>query len=262
MRWAMIVAVALAFVGFAADARAHFLVLRPSADVIESGGRTVDLDILFTHPMEQRPVMEMARPRHFGVMVDGKKTDLDDTLQPGKLDGKSVYHATVKMKRPGDHVFYVEPTPYWEASEQKMIIHYTKVVVDFMGAESGWDQMVGLPVEIEPLARPYGLWTGNTFRGIVRHNGKPVPFATVEVEYDNQGGRVACPNSALVTQVVKTDANGIFCYTMPRAGWWGFAALIDGDEKMPGPDGKPVDVELGGLIWVKAVDMEAADQRN
>ncbi len=40
------------------------------------------------------------------------------------------------------------------------------------------------------------------------------------------------------------------------AGWWGFAALIDGDKKMANPDGKPVDVELGGLIWVKTVAME------
>ena len=43
---------------------------------------------------------------------------------------------------------------------------------------------------------------------------------------------------------------------MPRAGWWGFAALVDGPEKRNGPDGTPAAVELGGLIWVKAVDMD------
>ncbi len=245
--------------GWAAEAWAHFLVLQPSADVIESGGRTVELAMLFTHPMEQGPVMEMAEPRQFGVMVDGKKKDLKGLLRPGKLEGKTVYSAKVQLGHPGDHVFYVEPAPYWEASEGKWIVHYTKVVVDFMGAETGWDQMVGLPVEIEPLVRPYGLWTGNTFRGIVRRNGKPVPFATVEVEYNNEGSRVGIPNDALVTQVVKTDANGVFSYTMPRAGWWGFAALVDGDEKMPGPDGKQADVELGGLLWVKTVDMRGRD---
>jgi cobalt/nickel transport protein len=42
---------------------------------------------------------------------------------------------------------------------------------------------------------------------------------------------------------------------MPRAGWWGFAALLDG-EKMDGPKGKPVDVELGALIWVRTVDIK------
>ena len=106
-----------------------------------------------------------------------------------------------------------------------MIVHYTKVVIDVLGAEKGWDALVGLPVEIEPLVRPYGLWTGNTFRGIVRYHGKPVPFARVEVEYYNEGRRVKPPRDAFVTQVIKTDPNGVFSYTMPRAGWWGFAAL-------------------------------------
>ena len=63
------------------------------------------------------------------------------------------------------------------------------------------------------------------------------------------------PADAFVTQVVKTDTNGVFSYTMPRAGWWGFAALLAG-EKVPSPQGKPAEVELGGVMWVKAVDME------
>ena len=238
-------------------AEAHFQMLLPSADVVSAaGGRTVDLQILFTHPMEAGPVMEMGPPRQFGMLVGGRKHDLLGALEPKKIDGKTAYTASVPLARPGDHVFYVEPAPYWEPGEGKMIVHYTKVVVDFMGREVGWDQLVGFPVEIEPLVRPYGLWTGNTFRGIVRRNGRPVPFAEIEVEYHNEGGRVKPPNDSFVTQVIKADASGVFSYTMPKAGWWGFAALVDGDEKMEGPDGEPVDVELGGLIWVKTVDME------
>lgn len=239
------------------SAVAHFLVLLPANDVVGAADpRTLELAIAFTHPMEQGPVMEMGPPRQFGVVAGGRKIDLRETLQPRKLEGKTVYGASVKLTRPGDHVFFLEPAPYWEAAEEKWIIHYTKVVVDFMGAGTGWDRLVGLPVEIEPLARPYGLWTGNTFRGIVRRNGQPVPFATVEVEYYNEGRGVEVPNDAFVTQVIKTDAGGVFSYTMPRAGWWGFAALIDSDEKMPAPSGQPAAVELGGLIWVKAVDMQ------
>jgi len=81
------------------------------------------------------------------------------------------------------------------------------------------------------------------------------------VEYYNQGKRVKTPNDALITQVIKADAQGVFCYSMPRAGWWGFAALLDGDQKLPGPDGKPAPVELGGVIWVRTVDMEAVGGR-
>lgn len=248
---------ALVLVLGAAQVLAHFQVLLPARDVVSAeDGRTVDLTILFTHPMENGPVMEMGRPRRFGVLVQGKRYDLLETLVHRPIDGKAAYTATARLLRPGDHVFFLEPASYWEPAEEKLIIHYTKVVVDYLGAEEGWDQMVGFPVEIEPLVRPYGLWAGNTFRGIVRRNGQPVPFAQVEVEYYNEGGRVRVPNDAFATQVIKADAQGVFSYTMPRAGWWGFAALVDGDQKLPNPDGKPVDVELGGLIWVKTVEMQ------
>ena len=238
-------------------AEPHFQVLIPSADVIGPGDDdTLDLKILFTHPMEQGPVMEMGRPRRFGVLVSGKRHDLSGTLKARKIDGKAAYACPVRVREPGDYVFYIEPAPYWEAAEGKMIVHYTKVVVDVLGAEEGWDAMVGFPVEIEPLVRPFGLWAGNTFRGIVRKGGKPVPFATVEIEYFNEGSRVKIPNDALITQVIKADASGVFSYTMPRAGWWGFAALVDGDKKMNSPGGETADVELGGLIWIKTVEME------
>ena len=236
------------------QARAHFQVLLPSTDVVSAADdKIVRLDILFTHPMEQAPVMEMARPRQFGVLVGGKRVDLLGELKSRKVEGKTAYTAAVRLTQPGDHVFFIEPAPYWEPAEAKMIVHYTKVVVNALGDQRGWDALVGLPVEIEPLVRPYGLWTGNTFRGIVRRGGKPAPGARVEVEYYNLGRRVRAPNDAFVTQVVKTDANGVFSYTMPRAGWWGFAAILPGEKKMQNPAGKPVDVELGGLIWVRAV---------
>ena len=242
---------------FAGRAEAHFQVLLPSTDVVEDPEtRSVDLDLRFTHPMEQGPTMNMAQPRQFAVLVGGtNRIDLAARLRPRKVDGKSAFTASLPITTPGDYVVYVEPQPYWEAAEQKLIVHYTKVVIGVLGAEKGWDALVGLPVEIEPLTRPYGLWTGNAFRGIVRYQGKPVPFARVEVEYYNEGRRVKPPHDAFVTQVVKTDAAGVFAYTMPRAGWWGFAALVAGKEKMKNPEGKAVNVELGGLMWVKTVDM-------
>jgi cobalt/nickel transport protein len=241
----------------ASAAVAHFQVLIPSTDVVTAeGDKTVNLNIVFTHPMEQGPVMEMGEPLQFGVLVGGEELDLKDKLKLKKVDGKTAYELSISIRKPGDYVFYLEPAPYWEPAEQKMIIHYTKVVVDAMSACEGWDQMVGFAVEIEPLVRPYGLWTGNIFRGIVKKDGNPVPFAEIEIEYYNEGGTVEAPSDPFVTQVIKADENGVFAYAMPRAGWWAFAALIDGDEKMKNPDGELVDVELGALIWVRAVDME------
>lgn len=237
-------------------ASAHFQILVPSTDLAGADTRTVSFDILFTHPMEGGPVMTMGEPVQFGVLAGGEKTDLRETLQPLPIDSQSAYTADYTVKHPGDHVFFLEPAPYWEPAEQKMIIHYTKVVVNAFGEEEGWDAPVGFPVEIEPLVRPYGLWTGNAFRGIVRKHGEPVPFAEIEVEYWNRDQAVAIPADAFITQVIKADANGVFTYVMPRAGWWSFAALVDGDQPMLSPEGGKVGVELGGLIWVRTVDME------
>ena len=137
-----------------------------------------------------------------------------------------------------------------------MIVHYTKVVVNAMGLEKGWDEELGLETEIVPLVRPYGLWTGNQFRGIVKKNGSPVPFAEIEIEYFNEDGQVEIPASPFETQVIKADSIGVFSYTMPRAGWWGFAALSEADEKMSSPTGEEVPVEIGAVIWVKTRDMK------
>ena len=249
------------FVG-AAAALAHFQVVLPSMDIVSADGpREVSLDILFTHPMEQGPVMEMGKPKQFGVVVRGAKRDLLPALKARKLDGKTAYTASYTVQRPGDHIFFIEPAPYWEPAEEKMIVHYTKVVVNAFGMEEGWDEAVGFPVEIEPLVRPYGLWAGNVFRGVVKKGGQPIPFAEIEVEYFNEGKKVAIPADPFVTQVIKADANGVFAYAMPRAGWWGFAALVDGDEPMKSPDGKMVGVELAGLIWIRAEEMKESAHR-
>jgi cobalt/nickel transport protein len=236
-------------------AYAHFQELIPDHDILtqESGSR-IDLSLTFTHPMEGGPVMPMDEPTRFGVVGPSGDIDLKGQLRPIQRQGKSAYQAQYKITLPGDYSFYLEPAPYWEPAEGVMIIHYTKVVVDAFGAETGWDRELGLPVEIVPLTRPYGLWTGNLFSGIVKHGGQPVPFAEVEVEWRNDGS-ITPPADPFITQVIKTDREGVFHYAMPRAGWWGFAALVEGEKPLPNPQGDPVPVELGGLIWVKTLDM-------
>jgi len=237
-------------------ASAHFQELIPSTEIVDAGtGRELTLALRFTHPMERGPVMAMGEPAAFGVLTPDDKVDLKGDLKAVEVDGKAAYQANFKVPAPGDYVFYVEPAPYWEPAEGVMIVHYAKTIVDAYDAQTGWDRMVGLPVEIEPLTRPYGLWTGNLFTGIVRKHGEPVPFAEVEVEWRNDGS-VEPPAGPFVTQVLKADGSGVFSYAMPRAGWWGFAALIEGDEPMTNPEGKEVPVEQGALIWVRARDMD------
>ena len=237
-------------------AYAHFGMVIPSTDIVTAEAKKeVALDVLFAHPMEGH-TMEMAKPVQFGVLVGGTKYDLLDTLQAKKVKKHTAYETTYKIRRPGDHVFYLEPAPYWEPAEGCMIVHYTKVIVNAMGLEAGWDQEVGLQAEIVPLVRPYGLWTGNIFRGMVKKGGKAVPHAEVEVEYYNKEGEVQWPSDPFITQVVKADAQGVFSYAMPRAGWWGFAALMEADELLKNPEGKDVPVEIGAVMWVQVTDMK------
>lgn len=235
---------------------AHFQELIPSTEIVDQAtGSELTLALTFTHPMEQGPAMTMGEPRRFGVLTWEGEKNLLDTLKPVEIDGEAAYQADYAVRAPGDYVFFVEPAPYWEPAEGVMIVHYTKTVVDAYGAGEGWDRMVGFPVEIAPLTRPYGLWAGNVFTGVVKKNGEPVPFAEVEVEWRNDGS-IEPPADAFVTQVLKADSQGVFSYAMPRAGWWGFAALIEGDEPLPNPAGEAVPVEQGALLWVRARDMQ------
>ncbi|MCF6237137.1 MAG: DUF4198 domain-containing protein [Gammaproteobacteria bacterium] len=245
--------------GAVAPAYAHFQMIIPSDEIISAGeGRQLNLDLIFTHPFEGMG-LNMKKPERFGVWVAGKEIDLLDTLQEIRYqdragDTLSAYQSVYKIRKPGDHLFFVEPQPYWEAAEKRFIIHYTKTVVNAFGMEEGWDHELGLKVEIVPLTRPYGLWTNNLFRGVVKHNGKAVPFARVEVEYYNDKGEVTAPADPFITQVIKTDANGVFSYAMPKSGWWGMAALIESDETMS-HEGKEYPVELGAVLWVKTYDI-------
>lgn len=252
--YAKTVAVVVVLIAFAAGAHAHFGVLIPTDDIVTAGEeRRIELELSFSHPMERIP-MQLERPARFGVMARGEVTELADTLKERKEGGFSSWRAAYEIARPGDHLFFFEPRPYWEPSEGSFIVHYTKVAVNALGLQTGWDSEVGLETEIVPLTRPYGLWTGNIFRGVVKVNGKPAPHAVVEVEYLNDG-TVTPPSDPFVTQTVKADGNGVFAYAMVRAGWWGFAALSTAERTLK-KEGKDYPVEIGAVMWVKTTDMQ------
>jgi cobalt/nickel transport protein len=257
-RNSFIMVILMALCCWGTPALAHFGVIIPSDDIIsQQDSKNIRLAVKFIHPMEGH-YMEMVKPKQFGVMIRSKKTDLLGSLKAKKMHGFTTWEASYKIKRPGDYTFYVEPTPYWEPAEDCFIVHYTKVCVDALGLEEGWDTPVGLETEIIPLTRPYGFWTGNVFTGQVLLQGKPVPYAEVEVEYLNESPenpkKVEAPADPYVTQVVKADANGVFTYAMPRAGWWGFAALSEASWKLK-HNGKDKSVEIGAVYWVRTRDM-------
>lgn len=234
---------------WAGSTLAHFGMVIPSDSmVMQDDNRTLNLTLSFSHPFEGVG-MELVKPAVFGVMANGKTVNLLQTLKETKVMGHTAWETSYKIKRPGVYMFYMEPEPYWEPAEDCYIVHYTKTVVTAFGDDEGWDQEVGLKTEIVPLSKPYGLYTGNVFQGIVKLDGKPVPFCEVEVEYYNVDAKAEAPTDYMIAQTVKTDANGVFTYAVPKAGWWGFAALNTSEEKIEGKD-----VELGAILWVRFHD--------
>lgn len=233
---------------------AHFQYLIPSDDMVTADeSKSLKIDLVFGHPFEGH-FMNMDRPEKFGVMARGKKADLSDTLKSTKIEGFNAFSARYTIRRPGDHVFYVIPAPYFEPAEECFIVHYTKVVVHALGLQDGWDAEIGLKTEIIPLTRPYGIWAGNVFQGIVKAFGRPVPYAEIEVEY-LADGKIEAPAEPFVTQVIKADQNGVFTYACPKAGWWSFAALSEDRVNMKHSDGKDYPVEIGALFWIKVYEM-------
>lgn len=245
----------LTFVFLTRIASAHFAVILPSDEIIEEKDpKRITIKLYFMHPFEQE-WLNMGKPKSFSVLMGDEKINLLDTITNKKIKGKDTWETHFTIKKPGDYIFYLEPEPYWEKAEEKFIVHYPKVIVQALGKEEGWDKEVGLPIEIIPLTRPYGLWVGNVFQGVVKLNGKPLPFAEVEVEYYNEGSKVKAPKNSYITQIIKSDGNGVFTYAIPKAGWWGFAALTEANYKLR-KDGKEHPVEIGGIIWVKAREMK------
>ena len=250
----------------AIPAMAHFQMLYTPETALEKA-KTIDMELVFTHPFEAGHTMDMGEPEEFFVVRKGRKTDLMDSLQPIQWTSLSNsgqgYEASYRLRGMGDNVFCLVPEPYFESNEDVYIQQITKTIVNTGGFPTDWDSEIGLPTEIVPLAKPYALWTGNVFRGIVKSQGKPVPFAEIEVEYLNHEPRMQdnsfaknpkakAPQSSFVTQTIKANVNGEFSYALPKSGWWGFCALGSG----PDTTYKGKELSQDAVLWVQAKDMD------
>ena len=232
-----------------APAIAHFAMVIPSDNMImPHENRLVNLSLSFSHPFEMIE-MDMEKPKRFSVLANGEHQDLMDAITMTKHAPNRAWQVAYPVKRPGVYIFFLEPTPYWERSEDLFIIHYTKTVVAAFGVDTDWDREIGLKTEIVPLSRPFGLYAGNIFQGIVKVDKTAVPFAQVEIEFYNEGKNIEAPTNFMITQTVKADPNGIFTYSPPWGGWWGFAALNTADFTLK-HQGIEKEVEIGAVLWV------------
>ncbi|WP_460136870.1 DUF4198 domain-containing protein [Pseudomonas sp. S1_E04] len=265
---AFVTATALCLAGVA---QAHFQVLYVDDTALQRA-QPLEFAAVFTHPFTGSPTMAMGKPlafTHIGAH-GGEKTDLLKYLRPVQWQSRenraTAYRASIPrelMRAMGDHIFVLEPEPYLEAEEGLYIQQFTKLIVNVGGVPGDWSEPQGLPVEIQPLSKPYANWTGGVFRARVLADGKPVPFAKVEIEYLNNAvdlnnnafgpePYVKAPQPSFNVTSTYTDDLGIVTLGLPRAGWWGIAALDIGTTKTH--KGKPLSQDA--VLWVQARDMK------
>jgi cobalt/nickel transport protein len=261
--------------GFVSDqACAHFLVVyTPQTALLR--GTEMPFHLIFTHAFHGGPSMALDKPLRFYYAKQAapdeksEEVDLSQYLEPIQWQADngtvSAWRATLPrttMRSLGDYQVVVEPTPFLETNEDIYIQQFTKVMVNVGGVPGNWAATLGLPAEIAALNKPYANWTGSVFRGVVLGEGKPVPFTQVEVEYLNhaldttnnrfaEAAAITAPHPALEAMVILTDANGEFAFSLPKAGWWGFAALKIGP--VTTYNGKPLSQDA--VLWVQATDL-------
>jgi len=264
----------LGMLACAAPASAHFMMTYTPETVLEKA-KDIDMRIVFTHPAEAGHTMNMGGVKEFYALhkrgdSDVKKVDLMKSLKEitwtNPESSNTAYAAKISkkdIKSMGDYMFVMVPGYYFEKEEGAYMQQITKLLVNVGGIPGNWNEPAGLPCEIVPMSKPYGLWTGNVFQAQVLSEGKPVANAEIEVEYmshkpdlENNGlakdSDIEYPNDVLVTQTIYTNANGEFTFGLPRAGWWGFAALGVG----PQTEYKGKEMSQDAVIWVQAVDMK------
>lgn len=234
-----------------ASAHAHFLELLPSKPLFEDAkGNKVSLDIAFGHPFYGK-LLKMDAPSEVMVISPGgeeKKLRLKDD----EAGDTSTFQPSFKLKENGDYTVIAKGAPYYEPEEKQYIEQISKVVINAGGIEGPWNDPVGLPIEIVPLSRPYGLWAGSSFSGMVFINGKPAPHVKVEVTLARGSEKLPELSELHDVATLYTDGVGMFTIALPFSGWWGLSAISHPDRMMAGPDGKDVPVELDGLIWIYA----------
>lgn len=263
MKRTVFAAAVLAAVTTATAADAHFqLVYTPEVNVEKAGD--LPFKLIFWHPFENGPVMDMGQPQSFVLVHKGEKTDLLPKLKPitfqGAENGAKSFEASVPVKQNGDYVLALTPAPYFEKSEDKFIQQITKSFVNKGGVPTGWNEPVGLPTEIVPLNKPTNVLAGSTFTGRVLSEGKPVAGAEIEIEYmaaepDMKANKPTKPKASPMpggAVVAVTDDNGMFTFGIPKAGFWGFAALGVGPVKQH--QGK--ELSQDAVLWVRAYDVK------
>ena len=242
--------------------QSHFQLMYTPTSQLEKPA-TVDMKLVFGHPMDNGHVMDMGKPEALSVTFKGKQTDLLGDLKSidwaGPENKAKAFDLEYKVRRNGDYIFALTPAPYYEGGEDIYIQQITKRYINKGGLPTGWEEPLGLKTEIVPKNKPYQVLAGSTFTGQLLSEGKPVAGVECEIEFLNtkidsaensfaHGTLRDTPASAIVAV---TDDNGMFTFGIPKAGKWGFACLGSGPDKEF--DGK--ELSQDAVLWIEAQDL-------
>lgn len=239
---------------------AHFHVFWPQIQgCYAKPGEEVSWRCFWGHPFEM--LIDDAQPPKFFIFTPDKKKE---TLTPKKItlkdqesgQDRQAFAVAYKPPQLGDYYLCLESPPYFIPENQVIWQDYVKEPLHVQ-AEKGWEQAVGLPVEIIPLTRPYGWPAGSVFKGQALVKNRVLTRATVEIEKFNgffvpvdkmPKDRLGSENAPLITRTVKTDRMGYFYCNLDSPGWWLMSVSAPGGKKVH--DRKTYPVELRGGLWV------------
>jgi len=233
----------------------YFAILRSDPPLVsDQKSKALNVSIAFGHPFAQTAVdmdlVQMFAAIQYPVKDTGQtiRREFLDTLKPVKYKDKNAWTGTISLPDPGLCQLVLETRPYWAEEQGIFLQQFAQTLVPVQGSEYGWENPVGLKLEILPLTRPFGLTAPALFTGRVLLDGKIMPETPVRIEYLNEDRRTA-PSPYHQTQRARTDKHGVFSFVCPHPGWWGLAAVTRGDP-LKGPDGQPKNTELAGVLWI------------
>lgn len=195
---------------------------------------------LYNPKWEEAPVPDSIKAYTFDGIIENLTDKAHKDGLTMKLD-YPVYHA-------GDTWIVFHFPLEWSAHDMGWTETTVRTIIH-LGLSKGWEEPLGIPLEIVPLTRPYGILPGDAFRVQLLHEGKPLSGAAIYAEkYFMPPLKTKHPSDVIITRTVHTDSIGTATVTLNSPGWWIlFTAYEKGDLSK---DDKEGPVLIQDALWV------------
>ena len=247
----------IAIMAIAAAAEAHYHVIVPH-DYSQWKARKsekVPMNLIWGHGYEHI-WFDIEKPLSFEVIKPGgERSDLMKSISGTMIksvtgEKKKAYKFEYKPTERGDHIFVLDAGWQWDEEDSAWLKDYARAVLHVQ-AESDWGREVGLPLEVVPLSRPYGVVKGDALSFQVLHDGDPVSGIRVEREIYNQltPSPDSLPGEEFIAYSAVTGPDGTVAFSFPTSGWHGITAIME-TEKTRDAGGHQGKIIERSTMWV------------